>query len=194
MGHFAPLPMTVQALDATSRNLEVIQQFFAPRHFFLENIAYLFRLDGEMNEAAFLCQLLQRTGCGWLLDVTNVYVNATNFDFNPFEFISEVMPSAERVQMHLVGGYFEDEIRMYVDSHSHPIPEGVWKLYRHAFQQAGRKVNAVFVERDQNFPDENGWRKEIREVRRIAEEIDQQHAMGKCLDVFTGEASVRNLS
>ena len=97
MGHFAPLPMTVQALDAASRNLEVIQDYFAPRHFFLENIAYLFRLEGKMSESAFLAKLLQRTGCGWLLDVTNVYANATNFEFDPYAFISEVMPSAERV-------------------------------------------------------------------------------------------------
>ena len=81
--------------------------------------------------------------------------------------------------MHLAGGYFDDEIRMYVDSHSHAIPTEVWQLYRHALQQAGNKVDAVFVERDQNFPDEDGWRSEIRDVRRIAEEIDQQRAVSQ---------------
>ena len=72
MGHFAPLPWTEAALDAVTRNIEFIQQYFAPRHFFIENIAYLFRVAGEMDESSFLNRLLRRTGCGWLLDVTNV--------------------------------------------------------------------------------------------------------------------------
>jgi len=39
------------------------------------------------------------------------------------------------------------------------------------------KVDAVFIERDQNFPDETGWRSEVREVRRIAEEVCGQPAI-----------------
>ena len=35
----------------------------------------------------------------------------------------------------------------------------------------GGKTDAVFIERDQNFPDEQGWRDEVRHVRRIAEEV-----------------------
>lgn len=171
MGHFAPVPMTREALDATSRNLDIIQRYFAPLDFYLENIAYLFRLDGAMTEAEFLSTLLSRTGSGWLLDVTNVYANATNFGFDGFEFIEQVMPSARRVQMHLAGGYFDEKVNMYIDSHSHPIPDPVWDLYRHALRLAAGKTDAVFIERDQNFPDESGWRDEVRQTRRIAEEV-----------------------
>jgi hypothetical protein len=32
-------------------------------------------------------------------------------------------------------------------------------------------LDAVFIERDQNFPDEAGWREEVRTTRRIAEEV-----------------------
>ena len=171
MGHFAPLPWTEAALDAVTRNIEFIQQYFAPRHFFIENIAYLFRVAGEMDESSFLNRLLRRTGCGWLLDVTNVYANSLNFDFDPLEFIAEVMPAATQVQMHLAGGYYDQEVGMYIDSHSHTIPPEVWDLYRAALRLAGNRTVAVFVERDQNFPDEDGWLNEIRRVRRIAEEV-----------------------
>ena len=81
------------------------------------------------------------------------------------------LPAAGRVQMHLAGGFHDERAGMYIDSHSHPIPEPVWALYRHALELGRGKVNAVFVERDQNFPDESGWREEIRMVRRIAEEV-----------------------
>lgn len=170
MGHFVPVPMTEEALDSTSRNIELICRYFDPLQFYIENIAYLFQLEGTMSEPVFLSRLLQRVGCGWLLDVTNVYANATNFGFDAYDFIAEVMPHARRVQMHLAGGYFDEKVQMYIDSHSHPIPDAVFDLYRHALQLGKDKVDAVFVERDQNFPDLAGWRSEIREVRRIAEE------------------------
>ena len=169
MGHFAPVPPTPEALDVCCRNIDFIQDYFGSIHFFIENIAYLFRLEGTLDEADFLRRLLLKTGCGWLLDVTNVYANATNFDFDPFVFIDTVMPAATRVQMHLAGGFVDEQLDKYIDSHSHPIPDDVWELYEYALRSAGGKVDAVFVERDQNFPDEHGWRSEIRKVRRIAE-------------------------
>lgn len=173
MGHFAPPPFTTAALDVTCRNIDYVQMFFARRDlkFFIENIAYLFRFDGTMTEADFLGRVLQKTGCGWLLDVTNVYANSVNFGFDPYDFIAEVMPAADRVQIHLAGGFFDEQAGMYIDSHSEPIPEPVWNLYRHALEQSGRKTDAVFLERDQNYPDERGWRREIRQVRAIAEEV-----------------------
>jgi uncharacterized protein (UPF0276 family) len=171
MGHFAPPPYTIPALDATCRNVDVIQRFFKDRKFYLENIAYLFRFDGTMSETEFLKQVLGKTGCGWLLDVTNVYANSINFHFDPYEFIAEVMPAAGQVQMHLAGGFHDDKVNMYIDSHSHPIPEAVWGLYRHALELARDKVHAIFIERDQEFPNEQGWRDEVRTVRRIADEV-----------------------
>ena len=173
MGHFAPPPFTSAALDATCRNIDLAQTCFArrDRRFYIENIAYLFRFDGTMTEAEFLWRVLRNTGCGWLLDVTNVYANAVNFGFDPYDFIAEVMPAADRVQLHLAGGFFDEQAGMYIDSHSEPIPEPVWSLYRHALDQGRHKINAVFLERDQNYPDERGWRREIRQVRAVAEEI-----------------------
>lgn len=171
LGHFAPVPPTRAALEATSRNVERIVDYFAPLDFYIETIAYLFRLRGEMSEAEFLRRLLSRTGCGWLLDVTNVYANGRNFNFDAREFIDEVLPAAPRLQMHLAGGFFDEQAKMYIDSHSHPVPADVWSLYRHALRRAGDKVTAVFIERDQNFPDETGWRDEIRTARSIAEEV-----------------------
>lgn len=172
MGHFAPPPWTPAALSATCRNIDHIQEFLGDTTFYLETIAYLFSFRGTLSEAEFLKGVLSRTGCGWLLDVTNVYANARNFGFNAFDFISEVMPYADRVQMHLAGGYFDDKSEMYIDSHSHAVPDDVWELYRFALWQGVGKVDAVFIERDQDFPDENGWRSEVRQARAIAEQIE----------------------
>ena len=172
MGHFAPPPWTREALDATCRNVDHIQQFFGETRFYIETIAYLFELNGTMSEAEFVSRLLHRTGCGWLLDVTNVYANSVNFNFDPYEFITTVMPHAASVQMHLAGGFFDEKSQMYIDSHSEPIPDAVFDLYRFSLWQGKGKVDVVFIERDQNFPDEAGWRSEIHRVREIAEQVE----------------------
>lgn len=170
IGHFAPPPYTEAALEATCRNIDLIQRFFGDSRFYVETIAYLFQFAGTMSEAEFTRRMLKQTGCGWLLDVANVYANGRNFHFDPYEFIAEVMPDADAVQMHLAGGYWDEQAQMYFDSHSESIPEEVWSLYEHALDLAGDKTSAVFIERDQNFPDENGWRQEARRARRIAED------------------------
>ena len=172
MGHFAPPPWTQEALDTTCHNVDHIQRFFGETRFYIETIAYLFELNGTMSEAEFVSRLLHRTGCGWLLDVTNVYANSVNFNFDPYEFITTVMPHAASVQMHLAGGFFDEKSQMYIDSHSEPIPDAVFDLYRFSLWQGKGKVDVVFIERDQNFPDEAGWRSEIHRVREIAEQVE----------------------
>jgi uncharacterized protein len=171
LGHFQAPPFTPVALDVTSRNVELIMRYFKGYQFYLENIAYLFLFKGQMSEAEFISQLLNRTGCGWLLDVTNVYANQVNHGYDGYEFIRAVMPFAPRVQMHLAGGYFDARARRYFDSHSYPVHQEVWDLYRFALEQGRGKVEAVFIERDADFPTEAGWRSEVRQARAIAEEV-----------------------
>lgn len=169
MGHFAPPPFSHAALDAVCRNVDHIQHRAGERPFFLETIAYLVKFRGELSEAEFLSKVLQRTGCGWLLDVTNVYANGLNHGFDPYEFIRYVAPAATRVQMHLAGGTWNDQAQFYFDSHSEPISEPIWDLYRFAIDLLGRKTDAVFIERDANYPSDEGWRSEARRARQIAD-------------------------
>ena len=121
IGHFVLPPFTAAAFDTTCRNLEAIQDYFRGLPFYLENIAYLFRFQGAMSESDFLTRVLNRSECGWLLDVTNLYANALNHGYDAGEFLAQVMPSARRIHMHLSGGY-SDPAGMYIDSHSYSFP------------------------------------------------------------------------
>lgn len=167
-GHVMTPPLTEAALDATCRNIEVVQRHFAPYDFYLENLAHFFLLQGEMDEATFLRRMFERTGCGLLLDITNAYANERNFGTDADEFIQAVLAAAPRVQMHLAGGYFDADRGRYIDSHSEPIPEEVWELYRRAIAQAGDRVQAMFIERDWNFPSAAGWASEVHRARHVA--------------------------
>lgn len=174
IGHFAPPPFTRAALDATCRNLDLIQNFFRSLPFYLENIASLFQFRGEMTEAEFLTRVLERTGCGWLLDITNLYANARNHGYDASGFLCQVVPTATRLQIHLSGGYFDPEVGLYLDSHSRSVPDEVWGLYRQALELGRGKVDAVFIERDQDFPDEAGWRAELRRAHGIAQAVEAE--------------------
>jgi uncharacterized protein (UPF0276 family) len=170
IGHVTAPPWTEAALDVTCRNIARIQDFFAPFRFLVENLAHFFLFPGTMSEGDFVCRLLERTGCGLLLDVTNVYANVRNHGIDGRAFIEQVVAAAPALQIHLAGGYFEEQCGLFIDSHSCPLSEAVWDLYRLALRLGRGKVEAVFIERDWNFPDEAGWRAEVRQVRQVAVE------------------------
>jgi hypothetical protein len=172
MGHFAPPPFSADALRATRRNVEWMQNKLSGLPFFVENIAYFFPLSKAMSEAEFLRRLLEDTGCGWLLDVTNLYANAFNHGYDARAFLEEVMPAAPSVQIHLAGGFVDEKTRFYIDSHSEPVPEPVWDLYAYALKLGRGKVEAAFIERDDNFPDKQGWLDELDHSRRIALSVE----------------------
>ncbi|MBX9792497.1 MAG: DUF692 domain-containing protein [Pirellulales bacterium] len=165
VGHVTAPPFTQAALDTTCRNIEHIQRHFGAYRFYVENLAHFFRWQGTIDEAEFMVRVLERTGCGLLLDVTNAYANERNFGAPAIEFIRAIVPAANRVQMHLAGGFFDDERGRYVDSHSEPIPAEVWTLYEQAVSESGDRLDAVFIERDWNYPTEAGWRNEVHKAR-----------------------------
>ncbi len=61
-----------------------------------------------------------------------------------------------------------------MDSHSRPVPDEVWGLYLQALELGRGKVDAVFIERDQDFPDDAGWRAEFRRAHGIAQAVEDK--------------------
>jgi uncharacterized protein len=158
-------------IDTVSRTVDSLHHIFGRTRFFLENCA------GLALTADALSQILERTGCGWMLDVTSVYTDSRNLGFDPYDFIAEVLPAATRLQMHVSGGDFDNRAGEYKDSHSQPVPEEVWSLYRHALVLGGHKTQAVFIERDRDFPASEGWRNEVRHARFLAERVHCRQRM-----------------
>jgi uncharacterized protein len=67
------------------------------------------------------------------------------------------------VQLHIVG-YARDGGR-YTDSHGAPIQEELIELAREVVKYA--PVEAVILERDEDFPDATGLETEIAKLKRI---------------------------
>ena len=73
-----PTPFTREALDVFCANVQQVQDHLR-REIAVENLSsYLRWRCDEMDEPAFLCELVRRTGCTLLLDINNLVVNALN--------------------------------------------------------------------------------------------------------------------
>jgi uncharacterized protein (UPF0276 family) len=147
IGHLSPLPFTRAAVEVLCRNIAAVRrQIRAP--LILENITYTLMLPGaEMSEAEFLGEILERTDCGLLLDVTNLWVNAVNHGEDAMTVLDH-LPLDRVVQLHFSGGSWHDGV--LVDSHSHPAPPEVWTLMDAIVARA--PVRAIVLERDENLP------------------------------------------
>jgi hypothetical protein len=166
-----PLPFTREAVRHAVRRVRDLKARL-PVPLVLENITYYAELGhAEMDEAAFIAEVLEGADVGWLLDVNNVYVNARNFGFDPGAWLSR-MPLDRVVQMHIAGHrVFGD---LMVDTHGAEVIDPVIDLMRSALERIGRPV-PVLLERDNHLPP---FQELLRERARIQEAYDAALAVG----------------
>ena len=146
-----PLPCTREALALMVSRVQQVQDVLG-RELLLENVSsYLGFRHAEMSEADFVAELIRRSGCGLLLDVNNVYVNSVNHGFDPHAYL-RAMPHASVRELHLAGHLRKDHLprALLIDSHSRPVADAVWALYREALDLCGPQP--TLIEWDQDIP------------------------------------------
>jgi uncharacterized protein len=148
-GHLLPVPRTREALDVLVANVRLAQaELGVPLA--LEHVAALLEWPApELDEAAFLTELLERTGAMLLLDLANTYANARNHGGDPLAFL-DALPLERIAYVHVAGGVERDGL--YHDTHAHPTPPAVLELV--AELCARRDPPGVMLERDDAYPPE----------------------------------------
>ena len=148
-GHLLPVPRTREALDVLVANVRLAQaELGVPLA--LEHVAALLEWPApELDEAAFLTELLERTGALLLLDLANTYANARNHGGDPLAFL-DALPLERIAYVHVAGGVERDGL--YHDTHAHPTPPAVLGLV--AELCARRDPPGVMLERDDAYPPE----------------------------------------
>jgi uncharacterized protein (UPF0276 family) len=142
-----PLPYTEEALAVVCRNISHAQEFLG-RQILVENVtSYLTFRHSTIPEWEFLAETSRRTGCGILLDVNNIHVNAVNHGFDPERYLAAI-PVATVQELHLAG--FEDNGDCLIDTHSRPVAPAVWQLYAQAVKRFGRLP--TLIEWDADLP------------------------------------------
>lgn len=129
-----PLPFCEEAaLHMASRARQVMDYLELP--LLLENISYYAVMPGScLSEGEFLRIVLEESGAGLLLDVNNVYVNATNHGQDPVEALLQ-LPIERARQIHLAGHVKDGDYLL--DNHGSEVSSEVWDLYRIALDRVG---------------------------------------------------------
>ena len=176
-----PVPMTRAALDAMCTNVQRVQDRLQ-RPIAVENLsAYLQWREAEMDEPTFLTTLARRTGCGLLVDLNNLFVNALNAqlrgeDPNPMASCQawlDAIDPAQVNELHLAGHVHAGDI--VIDDHGSRVIDTVWLLYGHALQRFG--AVPTLIEWDTDVPALSVLLDEAQRAREIAVSILHRPAM-----------------
>jgi uncharacterized protein len=128
------------------------------RPMLVENLSsYVSFADDSMSEPEFFAALCRRSGCGMLLDVNNIMVNALNARVpDPVAaccaFV-DALPAGIVGEIH-VAGYCEinrgETDRIVIDDHGSRVRPAVWAVCAHALRRLGPLP--VLVEWDTDVP------------------------------------------
>jgi uncharacterized protein len=142
-----PLPYTSESLQHVVSRIDQVQDFLG-RRISVENVSsYLEFVDSDIPEWQFVQEVADRAGCGILLDVNNIYVNATNHGFDAKTYIDAITPGSV-TEIHLAG--FQDTGEILIDTHGATVSDAVWQLYEYANSRLGPVP--TLIEWDTNLP------------------------------------------
>lgn len=134
-----PLPMTEEALHIVCRHVDQVQAHLKRRILVENPSTYLRFRHSTIPEWEFLAQVAQRTGCGILCDVNNIYVSAGNHDWDPTTYL-HALPPAAIGEIHLAGHsirQLENGKALRIDDHGSRVAPAVWMLYQEALKRFG---------------------------------------------------------
>jgi uncharacterized protein len=154
IGHLAAPPRSEASVASAARNLRKANDVVGSMPL-MENIATL--LDppcSPLSEQAWIADIVSASGCGLVLDLHNLHANATNFCFDPLQFLSDI-PLARVGCVHIAGGDWitapDGKTRYLLDDHLHDVTEPVYRLLSELAARAPQPLS-VILERDGAYP------------------------------------------
>ena len=159
LGHLAPVWLVPEVLELVCDRVRALADVLGVP-VVVETIAAPLALPGAtMTEPEFFTELVARTGCGMLLDITNTRSGS---------HAARDYPLAAVRQIHLAGG-FRDRDARWIDSHDAPVDDDAYAQLR-AIAAATKGVRAIVVERDGKLPPLDELAAEAARAARIWEE------------------------
>jgi len=150
-----PIAFSRASLDLMVAHVQQVQERLR-RPLLVENLsAYLaWAEDEEMEEPEFFSELARRSGCGLLLDVNNLFVNARNRGAARPDALHQVCAWMDALapeavaEIHLAGhAELED---LVIDDHGSRVCAEVWQAYRHGLRRFG--TVPTLIEWDSDLP------------------------------------------
>jgi len=142
-----PMPYTEEAMRHMVARVSQVQDYLG-KQILIENISsYLQFQASTIPEWEFVSAVAATAGCGVLLDVNNIYVNAVNHSFDAMQYI-EAIPRSVVKEIHLAG--FDSNGECLIDTHGKAVAPEVWVLFRQAVHRFGRIP--TLIEWDTDIP------------------------------------------
>ncbi len=162
-----PLPYNGTTLQRICDRVNQVQDRLNVR-MLLENPATYVEFEAStMSEGLFMSEVVQRTGCGLLLDVNNVHVSCTNHRRDPWDAIN-ALPLHAVEEVHLAGFACDTDgagDTLLIDNHGSLVDPWVWQLYVRLIHQIGGVP--TLIEWDNDVPPFPVLLAQARQVDRI---------------------------
>ncbi len=149
-----PIAFNEASLAILADNVQQVQDSLR-RPLLVENLsAYVHWADNTLAEPAFFNELARRTGCGLLLDVNNLVVNALNEGADEAGAVAAACAWVDALtpgivgEIHLAGYHVAPDV--VIDDHGSRVHAPVWQVYRHTLRRLGWRP--TLVEWDTELP------------------------------------------
>jgi uncharacterized protein len=148
-----PVPYDTDTLNRVVSHINEVQDALG-QSILLENPSTYVAFDtSTMGETDFIREIANRTGCGLLLDVNNVFVSATNHNYSPARYLAD-FPLEKVREIHLAGHATEEDDEgapLLIDAHDRPVADSVWALFEKVI--ATRGLVPTLIEWDNDLPE-----------------------------------------
>lgn len=149
LGHLNPIPFTETMLDHfIDQGLQI--RSLLKSNILFENITRYSELPGTMPEWEFINRFCLKSKCDLLLDLTNLYINAQNLQFDPFFWLSNLDLTYVK-EIHVAGVSRHETI--WVDAHRDPIDPQIRPLVDWVLKRKSDIL--IILERDENLTELN---------------------------------------
>lgn len=172
--HLLPIPRTRENVQIVVENIQVAQDALGIE-LVLENIANLFEwTDSELDEAAFIGEIVDQSDSRMLLDVSNLYANSVNHGVQIERFLS-ILPLDRVAYIHIAGGRLCGGFRH--DTHADPVDAGPLQTLRDVLARTGPLP--ILLERDDRY----GTRDELESELDTLMAVHRQVSSPTCTSV-----------
>lgn len=181
-GDLLPIAYNTQSLAQIVDNIQQVQDAIK-RPILIENLsAYILPVSldqsaqDEMQEFEFLIQMCKRAGCGLLLDLNNLLVNALNQKSK--DAANDAMQKIKSLPSHMVGevhlaGFSEHQVAGFIiDDHGQAVSKQCWQLYQEVISLIGHVP--TLIEWDTNLPEWQVLVKQTQIARNLANDAENE--------------------
>ena len=174
LNHLLPLPFNAGTLRRVVEHVDQLQSALG-RRVLIENPSTYLAFDAStLAEGDFLSELVRRSGCGLLLDLSNLHLSAVNqgqrastlLDSYPLHAVGELHVAGFATECDAAGA------PLLIDTHDRAVDPAVWSLVAAVLQRRGPLP--LLIERDQAIPP---WPERLAELAQAQALLDAAPAV-----------------